>query len=122
MKKLTILLFILYSSIIYSQDSSIMIVSPNDEDTIFLYNEGSNSSLAWGALQDIEYGEGAISTTDGEQNTSDIVGELDSNSAAYVCDTLTEYGYSDWYLPSLQELRYVYLQGGDSINVVHGVY
>ena len=31
-----------------------------------------------------------------------------SNIAAYACDTFNNEGYSDWFLPSLDELKYVY--------------
>ena len=42
----------------------------------------------------------------GQTNTADIVAACsDLYSAAYECDTLTLGGYSDWFLPSLDELQ-----------------
>jgi hypothetical protein len=54
---------------------------------------------------------GATSTTDGETNTAAIVANQGAGAyAAYICDTLTAFGYSDWYLPSINELNAMYLQ------------
>jgi hypothetical protein len=40
------------------------------------------------------------------------LGEMDWNSAKTTCDELTLNGYSDWYLPSKEELNLVYLNLG----------
>ncbi|MGM0624827.1 MAG: DUF1566 domain-containing protein [Bacteroidota bacterium] len=54
---------------------------------------------------------GAGSNSDGQQNTSLIVEEYGEGSyAAYMCDTMTAYGYNDWYLPSKNELNAIYEQ------------
>lgn len=48
---------------------------------------------------------GASSTTDGEANTAAIVAYHGAgNYAAYYCDTSTANGYTDWYLPALDEM------------------
>ena len=45
----------------------------------------------------------------GEMNTAAIIAFCtETNTAAYACDTLTLNGYSDWYLPSINELKLVY--------------
>jgi len=74
-------------------------VAPQDYDVI----------VEWGG-----YGTtvGATSINDGESNTSIITGALGDNGgvayAASVCETLDAYGYSDWYLPSKDELNALY--------------
>ncbi len=48
------------------------------------------------------YKQGAI-------NTQLILNNMTStNIAAYACDTFNAEGYNDWFLPSLDELKYVY--------------
>lgn len=57
---------------------------------------------------------GALSPTDGQQNTQDILSFFEYNerklrmTAAYICDRLELNGYSDWYLPAIDELMYMY--------------
>ena len=47
----------------------------------------------------------------GQSNTTTIVGALGVGSyAAAICDQLVIGGYSDWYLPSRDELSYLYNQ------------
>jgi hypothetical protein len=50
---------------------------------------------------------GANDTWNGAANTALIVQMCGQVTAANVCDTLTAYGYSDWYLPSYNELECV---------------
>jgi hypothetical protein len=63
-------------------------------------------TLQWGPMNDISTN--AFSTSDGSVNTSLIVATLGNynsgNYAANYCYTSTEGGFSDWYLPSWQEL------------------
>ena len=63
----------------------------------------------------------ATSTTDGSANTDSIVKYQSAGAyAAYLCDTLTAFGHSDWYLPAKDELNALYQNkdviGGFSSN------
>lgn len=112
------MLLLLFPLIGYSQeDLSIQTFSYEIYDTIYVYPEDNAVDVIWGASEWIEYGEGAVSIKDGEQNTSDIVGQLGENSAAYICDTLTAYGYDDWYLPSFQELNAIFYRSDTSWHI-----
>jgi len=52
----------------------------------------------------------ATSQTDGAQNTTKIVAACtDQTIAARKCSDLTAYGYSDWYMPSMDELNCLYV-------------
>lgn len=68
-----------------------------------------STSAQWGC-----YGtaiSGADSTTNGAQNTVDIVnGCSTSGIAARLCSDSTEGGYADWYLPAKDQLNTLYAQ------------
>ncbi len=69
----------------------------------------STSDLTGGVLGLYKYGAyngnyQAYSMDDGLSNTNKFVGKFDSNYAAIACLNLTYNGYSDWYLPALNEL------------------
>ena len=79
----------------------------------------TSASAQWGC-----YGStisGADSTTDGAQNTIDIVnGCAEASRAARLCSDLSSGGYSDWYLPAKDQLNTLYAQravvGGFTAN------
>jgi hypothetical protein len=76
-----------------------LIAAPNDQDAATRGCEGSIISGADGT---------AIGT--GEQNTIDIInGCSEPNIAARLCGDLVLGGYSDWYLPSKDELNQFYI-------------
>lgn len=71
-----------------------------------------NTSLGcrWGCMGTVIPGADGFAIGTGNQNTIDILaGCSESGIAARVCADLVEGGYSDWYLPSLDELEKLYL-------------
>jgi len=69
-----------------------------------------STGAAWGCYgTNITGAEGIVLGT-GNQNTIDIVTECSTGGiAARICDDLELEGYSDWYLPSKDELNMLYL-------------
>ena len=60
----------------------------------------------WGCYETPISGADRTEIGTGNQNTADILaGCFATNIAAYLCDTLTLGGYSDWFLPSVDELN-----------------
>ena len=65
--------------------------------------------VAWGCNDKFLAGRSSIGT--GSQNTTDIaIGCPTAETAAKLCSNLNTGGYSDWYLPSKEELHKLYLQ------------
>lgn len=73
---------------------------------LYVHPLDNSENKEWGGYPSVTE---ANSITNGKKNTEVIVDSLgEGNYAAYVCDTLTAYGYNDWYLPSKQELNAIY--------------
>ena len=67
-------------------------------------------STEWGCYGTVITGADGTALGTGNQNTSDIVAEcLTAGIAARLCSDLVEGGYSDWYLPSKDELDKLYI-------------
>src|SRR3989339_1343222 len=90
-------------------------------DTILYIHPTDNAiEIEWGGYGiDITSGNGAVNGTNGEPNTIAIVAQLGDNGGisypAKICDTLTAFGFTDWYLPS-GELSMMY-EKRDSIGM-----
>lgn len=68
------------------------------------------SNAEWGCNGTELTGADGVVIGTGNQNTIDIMaGCLDAGIAARSCGDLTEGGYSDWYLPSKNELNALYI-------------
>ena len=76
-----------------------IIVAPTDQGITY-----------WGCYGTSISGADGTEIGTGEQNTADILaGCSATNNAAYLCDTLTLGGYSDWFLPSKDELNILFI-------------
>lgn len=75
-----------------------LIASPFDQDTAIQWYYATNSQLFTGTLYYENIGMGQSNTT----TITSWYGPGDY--AAYICDTLTLNGYTDWFLPSRNEL------------------
>ncbi|MEQ8416139.1 MAG: DUF1566 domain-containing protein [Imperialibacter sp.] len=83
-----------------------LIVSTADQST----------SAYWGCLGVDVGGASGASVGTGTQNTIDIIaGCAEAGIAARLCDELDENGYSDWFLPSIEELERIY----ENISIIN---
>ncbi len=76
-----------------------LIAAPYDQSTAEI----------WGCLFTEISGADGIALGTGNQNTTDIINGCSESGAARLCYDLELNGYSDWYLPSKNELNKLYL-------------
>ncbi len=77
---------------------------------VYISADADLGSYEWGCHGTGISGADGTGIGTGKQNTLDILaGCSDTDSAAYICDNATINGYSDWYLPSKDELDEMYL-------------
>jgi hypothetical protein len=91
----------------------IFYVNPNYETDGWRYLEAAPSDQSWGILwdygKDVATGATAIAVGTGQANTQTIVKIQGTGSyAAQLCNDLTQGDYSDWFLPSKDELNLMY--------------
>jgi len=86
-------------------------VHPTDNSTGIPWNNGTNVLC------------NATSLVDGIYNTRQIIyAQGAGNYSAYLCDTLVAYGYSDWYLPSKDELNALYVNRASIGGFIETIY
>lgn len=78
--------------------------------TLYVYPSDNSTNNSWHANNLVLVGPSAQTPNDGEQNTNAIIAINGSSStyAPQTCYNLNAYGYSDWYLPSKDELNCIY--------------
>lgn len=85
-----------------------------------------STSAEWGCQGTLISGADGTTIVTGNQNTLDIIaGCVDIGTAARLCSELLEGGYSDWYLPSIDELDKMYLNKvaiGGFIGLIYEFY
>ena len=107
---LLLIIFLMMFTMLKSQDT---LYSVTYYDTILYFSPYDNATdIEWGPYGiDITAGNGASNIYYGLPNTEAIVDQLGDNGGvlypAKICDTLTAFGYEDWYLPSMKELYYL---------------
>jgi len=76
---------------------------------VYVSAEADLGQFQWGCNGTSISGADGTAIGTGKQNTLDIVsGCSDTDSAAYMCDDATIEGFTDWYLPSIDELEEMY--------------
>jgi len=91
----------------------IFYINDNDSD-VWKYLEAApsdqGSGIAWGCSGTLIDGADGTAVGTGAQNTIDIItGCTTAGIAAKICDDLILGDYSDWYLPSRDELNLMYI-------------
>jgi general secretion pathway protein G len=73
------------------------------------WNNGADPTAEWGCSGTDILGADGTAVGSGSQNTVDIVaGCSTAGIAAEICSSLSFNGYSDWFLPSVNEAYYMY--------------
>lgn len=73
-------------------------------------DQNGGATIAWSNITNTLVGTTGTALGTGQANTTAIVGQGGCTSgAAWLCNDLTEGSYSDWYLPSKDELNKLYL-------------
>lgn len=91
-----------------------LIAATSDQSTVSANTDGSN----WGCTGNNIIGADSSAVGSGYQNTIDIeLGCISAGTAADVCANLNLGGYSDWFLPSKDELDLMWQNLADSNNI-----
>jgi hypothetical protein len=83
----------------------IFYIDKSGEHGLIAAKDDIGELIRWGRAQNRV---GAASYSDGAKNTETIVANLGSDCAASKCADLTSGGFSDWYLPAIEELYRLY--------------
>ncbi|MDD4236614.1 MAG: T9SS type A sorting domain-containing protein [Bacteroidales bacterium] len=109
---ITIILAILVYNANAQDINSLPHFNYGSDTIIYVYISPEPLYLPWGGYGiDITEGNGTNDRWYGKPNTDAIVSQLGYNGGdaypALVCDTLTAFGFNDWYLPAHEECSYI---------------
>jgi hypothetical protein len=114
--KTKLIILIVFTCVLYNvraQDiNSLPHFNFGTDTIIYVYISPEPLYLPWGGYGiDITEGNGTNDKWYGKPNTDAIVSQLGDNGGeaypALVCDTLTAFGFNDWYLPAVEECFYI---------------
>lgn len=125
MKRVLILLIVICVSIQFSckkdkdEEETYAVRDKHSSGLIFYVDESGKHGLVadftdladaeWGCYHSQLSGANGVAIGAGVQNTNDIISECtQADIAALLCHNSTRNGYSDWYLPSNDELRLMF--------------
>ena len=98
--------------VLYSYDESVQhgLIAAIRDQTTEIQKNGSPLGVQWWNGSSVETGATGTAIGTGQANTKTIVTVQGEGSyAAQRCNDLTEGGYDDWYLPSIDELGQLYI-------------
>jgi hypothetical protein len=104
------------------QGGIIFFVDTTGQHGLIAASADQSAGIAWSNITNTLIGASAQSRTDGLGNTNAIIAQPGHTiSAASICTSYSGGGYTDWYLPSLQELSMIYDQWYVISGIVVGV-
>lgn len=97
------------------QGGLIFYLNINDGSGMVATAEDQSTGVAWGCSGQVINGADGEALGTGRQNTMDILASCTTgNLAANLCNELNLNGYSDWFLPSKDELNLMWTNLADS--------
>jgi hypothetical protein len=108
-KNIIFLITVFITMTAISQDNQLPVINVKGS-SLQVLNMDAAGRMPWGGYTQV--GESVRHADNGTSNTKAIIKAVGSNEgkvyAASVCDSITAHGYSDWYLPAIEELKAIH--------------